>query len=119
VSDYTEEQRAAMAADLAERTAARMREGGPDARTVEALRLAHDVLAEPLRSLRLYRRALILLGVNDAGLDAASTAILGGRYPADSLPGKVGRMYEDATNGGPSVAAERALFNVLGLLGCE
>jgi hypothetical protein len=97
-----------------------------------------DAIAGEIRSLvcsdkpeSVYRVALALAGVSDEGRDAAVAAILDGRHPADSLPGQVERMRDEAKEERDGLRSNEtrgmayysgkvsAADDVLALLGCK
>jgi hypothetical protein len=124
-------QRARMAADLCERAGiafrGRVSTNGAATATSVASFIHDDDYPE-----HHYRRALRALDVAPEAIDAAVAAIREHRHPADSLPGLVEKMRDDATcdqhdalfkRPRPIEAAraeghEKAIDAVLDLLGC-
>ncbi len=90
---WTKEQRAMMAADLAERAAYKIRANrdGIGALTESVSHVLWGTAPE-----RCYREALGGASLSPADIDAAVAAIARGEHPADSLPGKVERMRAQA-----------------------
>ena len=128
MSDWTKEQRAAMAADLLDIAARTLREGG-DSFAWMLVGIAYDMRLESEDAESLYRYGRECFGALPDDIDAAVAAIARGEHPPDSLPGKLARYHGKAkreAEGVPGSYREhhcegetKALGHVLDLLGCK
>jgi hypothetical protein len=119
----TKEQRATMAADLAERSALDLRfrkDGRGIGRAVEALEQARCLVTRSVDPEADYREGLNAIGVPFDDIDAACAAIARGEHPPDSLPGRVEEMRNEANVSGKlrHQGKRAACQRVLMMLGC-
>lgn len=129
MSGITIEQRAMMAAHIAERAAVALR-SGHDRGGLLLLKLTRRVQHQSLlRSEDYYRSALEIDGLSALDINASVSAILRGEHPPDSLAGKVAMMRDEAAEAQLSAADDtrfqwlhgrrKALDAVLVLLGAK
>jgi hypothetical protein len=134
VKEATQEQRAAAVAHLLDIAGRLLRSGDymrchPGA--VPSILISAKWLLDPDANPWHYRDGLQTAGLTPEAIDAAVTAILDGRHPADSLPGQVERMRDEAKEEGNALRLTEtrgmayhsgkvsAADDVLSLLGCK
>ncbi len=123
MSDWTKADRARGAAHLSDLAGIALR-SGPFGRGMVILEQASDVLTGFLPE-EDYREGLMAAGVPVDTFDAAVAAILAGRHPDTSLPGRLTKMRENAQCvadlGLPVDRSGRpdAFASALALLGCK
>lgn len=124
--EWNQTQRAHAAAHLCDLASAALRSVGAD-KGFSLLAYAHDLMTEYGPD-DFYREGLLESGVSFDDVEIAVAAILDGKHPPDSLPGKVERYrgkaereaaHREGYRARTCEGEAHALAHVLTLLGCK